>query len=578
MKKYRTWGIISLLSIGLGLGLGYLLFIGRGKEKISPPTVSPAKGAVEYTCSMHPQIRQAEPGICPLCEMDLTPLENEPSDEATLLKMSSEAVKLADIQTARVGVGANGARRIRLSGKIAPDERRALTQTAHLAGRIEQLYVTFTGEEVRAGQPLALLYAPALLSAQREFLEALRMKTTNPILLEAARAKLRNWKLPENFIDELERSGKIQREVLLRADRSGVVTARRVAVGDYVEEGSPLFELMDLRKVWAILEAYEPDLPFIRPGNRVEITAPALPGRTFSGSIAFIDPLLDPQSRTVALRVELDNAGAPFKPQMFIEGEVLAAATRTGTAMVVPKTAVLWTGKRSVVYVKVPGTSIPSFEFREVELGETTEKGIQVLSGLEPGEEVVVQGAFVIDAAAQLNNSASMMNRLVTQDPSSANAIPDLKALLNGAFASRWNSAIQAYLDVKDALVATRPAEAARQAERLLQLLNAVPTRDVAPELQTWWQERLGALKAHCRKLANERDVEAQRRQFLFLSELMIQHIKALGGSGTSLYIQFCPMAFNNQGGDWVSRQREVLNPYFGEEMLRCGVVKDSFP
>ena len=577
MKKYRTWGIVSLLSIGLGLGLGYLLFADRGKETISPPTASPAKGAVEYTCSMHPQIRQAEPGICPLCEMDLTPLENESSDQTTVLKMSPEAAKLADIQTARVGSGPNGARRIRLSGKIAPDERRALTQTAHLAGRVEQLYVTFTGEEVRAGQPLALLYAPALLSAQREFLEAMRMKTTNPTLLEAARAKLRNWKLPENFIDELEKSGKIQREVLIRADRSGVVTARRVAVGDYVEEGAPLFELMDLRKVWAILEAYEPDLPFIRVGNRVEITAPALPGRSFSGRIAFIDPLLNPQSRTVALRVELDNAGAAFKPQMFIEGEVLGG-TYTQTALVVPKTAVLWTGKRSVVYVKVPGASVPSFEFREIELGETTDKGIQVLSGLEPGEEVVVQGAFVIDAAAQLNNSASMINRMVTQDPASVNAVPDLKPLVNGAFASQWHAAIQAYLEVKDALVATRPAEAARKAERLLQVLDAVPVRTAAPELETWWQERLGGLKAHCRKLANEQDIEAQRRQFLFVSELMIQHVKALGGGSNALYVQYCPMAFNNQGGDWVSRQREVLNPYFGEAMLRCGVVKDSFP
>ena len=403
------------------------------------------------------------------------------------------------------------------------------------------------------------------------------MKTTNPTLLEAARAKLRNWKLPENFIDELEKSGKIQREVLIRADRSGVVTARRVAVGDYVEEGAPLFELMDLRKVWAILEAYEPDLPFIRVGNRVEITTPALPGRSFSGRIAFIDPLLNPQSRTVALRVELDNAGAAFKPQMFIEGEVLGG-TYTQTALVVPKTAVLWTGKRSVVYVKVPGASVPSFEFREIELGETTDKGIQVLSGLEPGEEVVVQGAFVIDAAAQLNNSASMINRMVTQDPASVNAVPDLKPLVNGAFASQWHAAIQAYLEVKDALVATRPAEAARKAERLLQVLDAVPVRTAAPELETWWQERLGGLKAHCRKLANEQDVEAQRRQFLFVSELMIQHVRALGSGSNALYVQYCPMAFNNQGGDWVSRQREVLNPYFGEAMLRCGVVKDSFP
>lgn len=577
MKTIYKIIVAAGIALIAGLGIGYLLFNTPHNSEAKTAAPAGSMAAVEYTCSMHPQIRQMEPGICPLCEMDLTPLEASSGNEEITLTMSPEAVKLADIQTTRVGVGGQGGKRVHLSGKIIPDERRVLAQTAHVAGRIERLYVTYTGEAVRAGQPLARLYAPALVNAQREFLEALRLKNSSPQVVEAARNRLRSWKLPESFIETLEKDGKIQREVEIKADRSGVVVSRKVAVGDYVEEGGPLFELIDLKKVWALLEAYESDLPSIQIGSRVDITTPAVPGQTFSARIVFIDPLLNSESRTVGLRVELDNPNGVFKPGMFVEGEVLGAARKKNT-LVVPKTAVLWTGKRSVVYVRVPNAAVPTFEFREVELGESTEMGIQIHSGLEPGEEVVTQGAFAIDAAAQLNNQSSMINRRVRQQGSEQVSIPDLKGLVDPAFASRWQKTVQAYLELKDALVKTQPKTAGEAAGRLLSAVNAVAVDQLDPTLQNWWLQRAGGLKAHARKLSLSDDVNEQRRQFLFISELMIQHIQALGSGSDALFIQFCPMAFNNQGGDWISAQREVLNPYFGDEMLRCGVVKDSFP
>lgn len=573
-KSLPTFVAIGLTALITGIGLGYFLF---GKNQADTPSTSQhtAEG-IEYTCAMHPQIRQKEPGICPLCQMELTPAGQTNQDQPIQLTMSAEALRLAQIETTRVGVGISAEKQIHLSGKIAPDERLSMAQTAHIAGRIERLFTTFTGERVRKGQVIATIYAPALVTAQREFLEALRIKNTNPNLLEAARIRLRNWKLPESFIEDLEKSGKIQREVQIIADRGGIITARKISVGDYVEEGEVLFELMDLNKVWALLEAYERDLPHLPVGSTVRITTPAAPGRSFNARITFIDPLLDQESRTVALRAELDNSSGLFKPGMFVEADAQAIRS-PGSTLYIPKTAVLWTGKRSVVYVRQPDTTVPTFEFREIETGSYSEESVQVLSGLEIGEEIVTQGVFSLDAAAQLNNQQSMMNRMV-QTASATTRIPAFTDELPSSFYHDWNQILNTYLSLKDYLVQSNPAKTAQQASQLLQALQTVATQNLPSDFQDWWQPRSGNLKARVQKIAASRSIQAQRKEFLGLSEAIIQMVPAISHAAESLYVQHCPMAFNNQGGDWISAQREIRNPYFGEEMLQCGVVRDSFP
>lgn len=566
-----------LLTLLAGLGLGYLVF-GRKAGHAHEPAAAPAKAAqaaTEYTCSMHPQIRQPEPGICPLCNMDLIPLDASSNTDPTVLEMTSEAIKLADIQTTLIGRGSVAGKRLLLSGKVQPDERRAASQVAHVPGRIEQLYVTYTGENVRQGQPLARLYSPQLVNAQKELLEAIRFKGKDSDLAEAARTRIRFWKVPETLIQEVENSGKIQKEITVRADRNGVVMARKVSVGDYVEEGMPLFELMDLNRVWVLFEAYEADLANIRPGIPIQFTTPAAPGRTFAARVTFIDPLIDPESRTASVRAEIDNPGGWLKPEMFVKGELLSVA-QAQKGLIVPKTAVLWTGKRSVVYVKVPNMAVPSFQYREVELGAPSGNGYLVESGLETGEEVVTNGAFVIDAAAQLNNQQSMMNRMVSVAGQAKPAAPDFRADIPAVFRKQWTAVIDAYLGLKDALVETNPKKSLPFAGQMLQRLNAVEGLTLSGEAARFWQQQSGGMKANLKNIDNSQDVEEQRRQFFFLSELVIQTAKAIGGGETMLYVQHCPMAFNNQGGDWISAQREIRNPYFGDQMLTCGVVKDS--
>ena len=568
---------LLLPSILGGIALGYFLFRPAAGEKANPATPSGPATSQEYTCAMHPQIRQSGPGICPLCEMDLTPVENDGGSNDRVLTMTPEAVQLSNIQTMEVGAGPISERPLRMSGKIQADERRAAIQAAHVPGRIEALFVTFTGEKVQRGQALARIYSPALVSAQRELLEAVRLQGGQTDLAEAARNKIRSWKLPESFIREVETSGKIQRETVLRADRSGFVVSKKVSVGDYIEEGMPVLELMDLQKVWAILEASESDLPAIKIGATVEISTPSAPAQLFPARVTFIDPLLDPDSRTVAIRAELDNTAGIFKPEMLIEAHLrTSTAKKDKTALLVPKTAILWTGKRSVVYVKVPDAPVPSFEFREVELGGASDEGYVVRSGLEPGERVVVQGAFVIDAAAQLNNQTSMMHRSLPVSQSVQAPIPDLRHLATPAFQQQWGKLLLQYLALKDALVATDSEAGKKAAARLLDALNQVTYQDLPFELRSYVQKNIGPLKAFTKAITEAKYVEDQRQQFLFLSEIIIRNLKTIGGSGQTLYLQHCPMAFNDKGGDWVSAGREVRNPYFGDEMLRCGIVKDS--
>ncbi|MCP3928210.1 MAG: efflux RND transporter periplasmic adaptor subunit [Bacteroidetes bacterium] len=194
----------------------------------------------DYTCSMHPQIRQNEPGLCPICEMDLILVGENASDDPLVLEMTKEAVKLSNIQTTTIGESGKVEKVISLTGKIKTDERLTASQVAHIPGRIEQLFVTFTGDRVKKGQKLATIYSPELLAAQGELLEAAKFQDVNNSLLEAARNKLRYWKIPDAIIEEIEKSGKIKETFLLYAEAEGYVTNRRVSVGDYVRQGQVL--------------------------------------------------------------------------------------------------------------------------------------------------------------------------------------------------------------------------------------------------------------------------------------------------------------------------------------------------
>ncbi len=581
----------TLLAILAGIGIGYLLF-GKNKPVEHHHTTEVAatattEEATTYTCSMHPQIRQQEFGICPICEMDLTPVGANTSDDPTVLQMTEDAVKLANIETTIVG-GGRASRRatragktIQLSGKVQADERLASSQVAHIPGRIEKLYVTFTGEQVRKGQKIADIYSPDLINAQRELLEAMKLKELSPGLANAARNKLRFWKIGQTAIDAIEQKGTIQETFPIYADASGIVTNRRVAVGDYLTEGAPLFDLMNLGKVWVIFDAYEGDLPNIKVGDPIEFTTSSIPNKIFKTRITFIDPLLNPTTRVAAVRTEITNSKGLLKPEMFVEGVAKPSAKQKSktskTALSVPKSAVLWTGKRSVVYVKLADTEIPSFQFREVELGTSLGDSYQINSGIEAGDEVVTYGSFSIDAAAQLNNQSSMMNQQISIKKEKSDAIPNFRADTPSLFKKQLNDLANAYILLKDAFVETDPTTAATAAKEVVTKVAAIDMDLLEEETaHEYWMEQLPGLQTHSDKIVTLANVEAQRKQFGFLSDALIQVVEAFGTEGNALYVQHCPMAFDNEGADWLATEEEIQNPYFGDKMMRCGLVKKT--
>jgi Cu(I)/Ag(I) efflux system membrane fusion protein len=413
MKVNRKHIIILVATLAIGILLGWIFFGGSKSDSGNDQHDHTSEIGAEttYTCSMHPQIRQNEPGDCPICGMDLIPLESDDNDDLDpmAIRMSKTAMQLASVSTEIVGK-TMPVKTIRLNGKVQPDERQISTQSAHFSGRIEKLLVKFTGQFVSKGQVIAHIYSPELVTAQEELLEALESKETQPQLLDAAKEKLKKWKLSENQIEQIIQSGIAQDEFPLIADISGYITDRKVNQGDYVRKGQSLYEITDLSRVWILLDVYESDINWIKKGSKVNYTVQSYPGEEFNGIISYIDPIVDPKSRVSKARLEVSNKDYKLKPEMFVSANIEVNLPSSSIAIVVPKTAVMWTGKRSVVYVKSTSSEQVSFMMRKVTLGPALGNSYVVEEGLEEGEEIAVNGTFSIDATAQLAGKPSMMS------------------------------------------------------------------------------------------------------------------------------------------------------------------------
>jgi Cu(I)/Ag(I) efflux system membrane fusion protein len=402
--------IRGILLVLTGLLIGRIIFHRPNEEKAKQELTAEENKKTIWTCAMHPQIRMDHPGKCPICGMDLIPLvQNTAFVNPDAVVMTEEGIKLAEVQTSIVS-RQKPVKMIQLYGKIQADERLVQTQPAHIPGRIEKLFVNFTGEEVRQGQSIAQIYSPELVIAQKELLEALKMKEMQPALLDAAREKLRQWKFTDSQIADIENSGAAKTVFDVYATVSGIVTNKSVNVGDYVSQGAPLYEIADLSHVWALFDAYETDLPWIRKGDRITFTLQSQPGKEFTGTVSFIDPVINPLTRVASVRIEIPNAGNVLKPDMFATGELTAHLATSGNSLVIPQTSVLWTGTRSVVYVKLADAKEPSFVMREITLGPALSNSFVVQAGLKEGEEIVTNGTFSVDASAQIEGKPSMMN------------------------------------------------------------------------------------------------------------------------------------------------------------------------
>lgn len=590
MKKIqfnRSTLVTALVMLAAGLLIGWLAKPSAttgGAHDEQPMASDNTSKTMVWTCSMHPQIRQPEPGKCPICGMDLIPLDDNLSEGDPLeIRMSATAMQLANVETAVVGYGIPS-KEVRMNGKVQPDERLIFSQVTHLTGRVEQLDVNFTGEPVRQGQKLASIYSPELVTAQEELFAAMKIRDMQPALFTAAKEKLKNWKLTDQQIDNILAAGKPQERFPILADVSGIVMAKKVNLGDYVMRGMPLYDIVDLSRVWLLFDVYENDMPWAKVGSSVSFTIQSLPGESFSGKIAFIDPVINPATRVATARVEVPNPNGKLKPEMFASGLIKTQLASKKESIVVPKSAVMWTGERSVVYVKKTSGSGVNFQMREVQLGPLTSDGYLVKEGLAAGEEIAINGTFSIDAAAQLAGKPSMMNpgsgvgmtghQHEGKSPSSVPAVQPVE------ISKQAKAAIQQlfdrYFPLKDALVNDDLAGAKKQAADLKNVFGKTDMSLFAGQAHNLWMKHSAAAVEDLNKLIISGSIEEMRKYFKPLSRQMVALAETFGPFNAVIYVQYCPMADDNTGAVWLSLDKNIHNPYFGDKMLTCGSITKS--
>lgn len=580
MKLEKSTIYIALGTLIIGLILGSILFGGKEansemSESISTVEEHDHSGEEIWTCSMHPQVRQADPGSCPFCGMDLIPVAEE-NENPRVLKMSNAALKLANIQTSIVGKGIAKSK-ITLNGRIKANEGLIQTQTTHFPGRIEKLYKNFEGQEVKIGDKVASIYSPELLAAQNELLEAKKLSDTNPALLEAARNKLKYWKLTHDQIHQIEGSGEAMRNIDLLSNYKGIITNKMANNGTHLMEGQALYELSDLSEVWAVFEVYEKDLGLIKLGDKIEFKTNGT-NKTFQAKVNFISPNVDANKRVIEIRADVGNSSGQLKPGMFIEADL---TNEQNSELIIPKSAILWTGERSVAYVKLPNNE--GFELREVKLGRSFGDNYEVLEGLEKREEIVTNGAFTLDAEAQLKGKISMMNP--SENNKNTNDVGftevelstplELGTSTSSLFKEQLNFLLSEYIVLKDAMVEGQSQSIRQASIKTAQTLDQVDMTLLEGEAHMHWMELLETMNNSLGVIKSSNDRELQRLQFINLSKAVINSLNSFGIiSNQTLYVQFCPMANNDKGATWVSLEEEIINPYFGDMMLHCGNVE----
>ncbi|QTY27664.1 efflux RND transporter periplasmic adaptor subunit [Flavobacterium sp. CS20] len=563
MNKKRIIIISSTLVIGILLG--WVIFGGSSSNSNKEDNHTSVKNSQNqtWTCSMHPQIRQNEPGNCPICGMKLIPVGSEDITELDpmAISMSPTAMQLAQVQTLEVSSGSSQ-KSVRLNGKVQADERLLYTQSSHIPGRIEKLTVNFTGEFVNKGEVIAYIYSPELVTAQEELFEAKKIKATQPALFRATKEKLKNWKLSDNQIEQILNSDEVIEEFPVLANVSGYVTKKMINIGDYIKQGTVIYEIADLSKVWVMFDVYESDLNSVKVDDEVNFTIKALPGKQFKGKVSYLDPMINPQTRVAQARVELPNPNYKLLPEMFVSG-VVKAKTENNNQISVPKSAVMWTGKRSVVYVMHQTAKGVSFKMREVILGENLGENYIIESGLQDGDKIAVNGTFSIDLTAQLSGKPSMMN-------------PEGGVAMTGHHHGNMD------------MPKTNQTHSAKDNETIIQLINnyielknSLVNDNFEASKQAYHNllSKLSNYSDTTFKNLNEiKNIEDLRDSFIKISDEIITLVNTSNPLENKIYVQHCPMANQSQGASWLSFSKEIKNPYYGASMLKCGSVIDSMP
>ncbi|GJM19464.1 MAG: hypothetical protein DHS20C14_16770 [Phycisphaeraceae bacterium] len=637
---------VALVLIVLALFIGYRIGRPAPELDLpSHVAVEDAGEPQMYTCSMHPTVRLPDPDAkCPICFMDLIPVSDDGGVGSEMsVTLNASAAASSRIETAAAARFFPAAE-VRLYGKVTYDETSVARLTAYFPGRIERLFVNYLGVPVSEDDHIAEVYSPELLGAFEELRQAARsnqdasrmsgiVRDATRDTLSASREKLRLYGLTESQITQIENGTYESDTLTIYAPIGGVVTHLAVREGDYVKEGEPIATVADLGRLWLDLEAYESQLPMLRWGQAVTFTVEAHPGESFEGRISFIEPMVDDRTRTAAVRVTVNNTNRRLKPGMFASAVIRPRISESGAVvsdelagrwvspmhptvvkdkagqcdicgmdlvpaeslgvvgdpaaaiepLVIPRTAVLFTGTRSVVYVETPDTERPTYEGREITLGPRAGAFYVVRSGLREGERVVVNGAFRVDSAMQIAAKPSMMTpsggggaNAHAGHVSMAASMPAgvQRTETPEAFVFSLKPIYAAYLDAQEALAADDLGGFNQAVGDVRTALGFVKEAGLVGEPLAAW--RRASVKLRIPEAIT--DIELARSRFEGMSEAVIALQDRFGHQGSETWnVAYCPMAFDNAGAEWLQRGTEINNPYFGASMLRCGDVRREF-
>lgn len=641
MKSWNT--PIAIVTILAAFLIGWWLGRDGGHSHGgSGTTIQATANAQIWTCSMHPQVRQPGPGSCPLCGMALIPVSADDDDEdreAPRLRLSERAQALMDIRTAPVR-RAPAEAHLNLPGRLAYDESRYTNVHAWFSGRVDRLFASQTGVHIQPGDRLAEIYSPELHGAQEEYLQARNLRDSS--LREVARERLRLLGVSDAQLAELEESGHPSTHLVFHAPAGGTIVSRAVTAGQYVQTGDPLLVLSDLGSLWLNLEAYAADLAWLRYGQKVGFRVESFPGEEFEGRIAFIDPAVDEQKRTARVRINVANPDGRLKPGMLAQATIAATAGADGRVrataelsgkwisplhpeiirdgpgdcdicgnplvpveelgypavdggsaddpLLVPASALLVTGKRALVYVRLPEGDPATFEAREIEPGPRLGDAYLVRSGLVEGDVVVTHGQFKIDSELQIRGRPSMMAPAETtgDEPTAAaldfeNWEPPVAAAFASQvpadFGDEVSRLIEAHLTFATALADDEPDAARAALDATATALRDMGQHRLTGPAHAAWMEQYSRLETLLQQLATESTIDGLRAHLQALTLEMERTLVDFGaGRISGINHAYCPMAFNNRGASWLQRGETIHNPYFGAVMLTCGEFLGSLP
>ncbi len=510
-----------------------------GSRSASVPGKREVRKILYYQSTMHPWVKSDKPGKCTVCGMDLVPIyeggtARVASASTNLVILAEGAPQIAAIRTAPIR-REKLTRTLRFSGVIDDDDSRHRVLSAYVGGRIEKLFVNYEGAEVEAGDPLALFYSPELLAAAREY--AIASKQGNAAIATVGATRLKQMGLTPEQIAQVPKRAESDLFFEILAPITGTVTKRAAYEGQTVASGENLMELADFSTMWLQFNAYEQDLPFLHPGQNVEITTSSLPGKPITGQITFVNPNLDEMTRSARIRVNIPNpkkqdGNRQILHKTFAEAQVLSESP---DVLTVPRSAVLWPANQPRVYVeKSPG----KYEPRLVSLGRPGNDAWEVLDGLAEGERIVVSGNMLIDGQAQINNFA---------EPAPMKAGMKMSELD----------------PVREFLTAVASLSEALAADDLLAYHKALTNLPSPPE---------GFPKA---PQAGD-DLASSRLAFQPFSDAVVATAQKMRGQFPALKVFSCPMTGMAAKGlpnnaQWVQMTPEIHNPYLGKEMLDCG-------